>query len=351
MRIGMPLSYSAAGFMQTVDELVDYERAGLDIAWVAEAYTFDSVSQLGYIAAKTTTLGIGSGILNVYSRTPTLLAMTAAGLDAVSSGRFTLGLGASGPQVIEGFHGVKYDAPLGRSRETVDICRAVWRREKIDHHGTYYDLPLTPEKGGSGLGKPLKLINHPVRAQIPVVLAALGPKNVQLAAEVFDGWEPVFFYPEQAEAAFGKSLAAGAALRPAELAPLEIYADTHVAVTDSAESEQAAVQYVRDHLALYVGGMGAKGKNFYNELACRYGFDEAAEKVQDLYLSGQKAEAAAAVPEELVRGVALIGSEAEVKERVHAFAAAGVTVLNAKPLAATHEQRVADIATLVALSS
>jgi F420-dependent oxidoreductase-like protein len=351
MRIGMPLSYSAAGFTQTVDELVDYERAGLDIAWVAEAYTFDSVSQLGYIAARTSTLGIGSGILNVYSRTPTLLAMTAAGLDAVSSGRFTLGLGASGPQVVEGFHGVKYDAPLGRSRETVEICRAVWRREKIDHHGTFYDLPLTPEKGGSGLGKPLKLINHPVRAHIPVVLAALGPKNVQLAAELFDGWEPIFYYPEHADAAFGPSLAAGAALRPADLPPLEIYADTHVAVTTSAETEQAAVQHVRDHLALYIGGMGAKGKNFYNDLACRYGFAEAAEKIQDLYLSGRKDEAAAAVPDELVRGVALIGSEAEVKERVQAFSAAGVTVLNAKPLAATHEQRVADIATLVALSS
>jgi F420-dependent oxidoreductase-like protein len=351
MRIGMPLSYSTAGFLQTVEELVDYERAGLDIAWVAEAYTFDSVSQLGFLAARTTTLGIGSGILNVYSRTPTLLAMTAAGLDAVSGGRFTLGLGASGPQVVEGFHGVKYDAPLGRTREVVEICRSVWRREKVDHHGTYYDLPLTPERGGSGLGKPLKLINTPVRPQIPVVLAALGPKNVQLAAELFDGWEPIFFYPEQAQAAFGGALAAGAALRSPALAPLEICADTHVAITDSAEEELHALQQVRAHLALYIGGMGAKGKNFYNELACRYGFAEAAEKVQDLFLAGDKEQAAAAVPDELVRGVALIGSEAEVKERVQAFGAAGVSMVSAKPLAATHQQRVDDIATLKQLCS
>ncbi|MCU1602237.1 MAG: hypothetical protein JWO22_2946 [Frankiales bacterium] len=347
----MPLSYSSDGFVQTVEELLDYERAGLDLAWVAEAYTFDAVSQLGYLAARTTTLGIGSGILNVYSRTPTLLAMTAAGLDAVSAGRFTLGLGASGPQVVEGFHGLRYDAPLGRSRETVDICRQVWRREKVEHHGKHYDVPLTPERGGSGLGKPLKLINHPVRERIPVVLAALGPKNVQLAAELFDGWEPIFFYPEQAAAAFGEPLATGAALRPDDLDPLEIYADTHLAITDSAEQEQAALQQVRDHLALYVGGMGAKGKNFYHELACRYGFTEAADRVQELFLAGRREEAAAALPEELVRGVALIGSEADVKDRVQAFAAAGVTVLNAKPLAATHERRVADVAALRALTS
>ena len=351
MRVGMPLSYSASGFRRTVEELVDYERVGLDVVWLPEAYTFDSVSQLGYLAAKTTTVGIGSGILNVYSRTPTLLAMTAAGLDAVSEGRFTLGLGASGPQVVEGFHGIRYDNPLGRSREVVEICRSVWRREKVDAHGRFYDIPLTPERGGSGLGKPLKLINTPLRADIPVVLAALGPKNVALAAELFEGWEPIFYYPERAAEAFGAALADGTAKRSAALPPLEVYADTHVAVTDSPEEEDAALAKVRAHLALYVGGMGAKGKNFYNDLAVRYGFADAAEKVQELFLSGRKDEAAAAVPEELARGVALIGSEAVVKERVEAFRAAGVSVLNAHPLAATHEQRVRDVGVLKGLTA
>jgi len=350
MRVGMPLSYSAAGFTQTVTELVDFERAGLDLVSLPEVYTFDSVSQLGYLAAKTSTVGLYTGILNVYSRTPSLLAMTAAGLDAVSEGRFTLGLGASGPQVVEGWHGVRYDKPLARTREVVSICRKVWRRERLEHESELYHLPLGPEHGGSGLGKPLKLINHPYRPDIPVVLAALGPKNVALAAELFEGWEPIFFYPEHADAAFGEALAAGLALRDPALGPLDVMVDTHVLITDSQEQEDAAVQRVRDHLALYVGGMGARGKNFYNELAVRYGFGEAAATVQDLYLTGRKDEAAAALPEELVRGVALIGSEADVTARVRAFAAAGVTTLNANPLATEHAQRVRDVELLKAIA-
>lgn len=345
MRVGMPLAYSG-GFSETMDQLADYERAGLDVVYLPEAYTFDSVSQLGYIAAKTTTLEIASGILNIYSRTPSLLAMTAAGLDSVSGGRFTLGIGASGPQVVEGFHGVAYNAPLARTREVVQICRSVWRRDKVVHDGTHYHLPLDKEHGGTGLGKPLKLINHPVRERIPMVLAALGPKNVALAAELFEGWEPIFYYPERANEAFGGALAEGGALRDPALGTLQIIADTHVLITDDPELEAAALQRVRDHLALYIGGMGAKGKNFYNELARRYGFDEQAELVQELYLGGRKDEAAAAVPEDLVRGVALIGSEGRVKDRVAAFAASGVTTLNAVPLAGTHEQRVSDVARL-----
>jgi F420-dependent oxidoreductase-like protein len=350
MRIGMPMAYSG-GFAETVDELVDYERAGLDIVFVPEAYSFDSVSQLGYLAARTSSVEIASGILNIYSRTPTLLAMTAAGLDYVSGARFTLGLGASGPQVVEGFHGVPYEAPLARTREIVDICRKVWRREPVVHDGTRYHLPLSREHGGTGAGKALKLINHPVRERVPMVLAALGPKNVALAAELFEGWEPIFYCPEGAQAAFGDALSAGAARRAPELPPLDIVVDTHIAITENTEDRSAAEQRVREHLALYIGGMGGKGKNFYNDLACRYGFEEAAASVQDLFLAGRKQEAAAAVPDALVHGVSLIGPPGWVKERVAAFAESGATTLNAKPLGATHERRVRDVALLKELSS
>ncbi|MEU9064705.1 LLM class F420-dependent oxidoreductase [Streptomyces sp. NPDC048430] len=350
MKIGMPLSYSG-GFVETVAQLVEYEAAGLDLVLLPEAYSFDSVSQLGYIAAKTSRVEIASGILNIYSRTPALLAMTAAGLDYVSEGRFVLGIGASGPQVVEGFHGVKYDAPLGRAREVVEICRKVWRREPLQYNGKFYHLPLTAEHGGGGAGKALRLINHPVRADIPVVLAALGPKNVELAAELFDGWEPVFYVPERAEAAFGEALAAGRAKRQESLGPLQIVPGTWVAITEDAQEQAAVVQQVREKLALYLGGMGARGKNFYNDLAVRYGFGDAAKTIQDLYLDGRKAEAAAAVPEELVHGVALIGAPGWIKERVNAFAASGVTTLNAAPIGATHEQRLRMIARLKEFAS
>lgn len=338
----MPLAYSG-GFKQTVDELSDYEGAGLDIVFVPEAYTFDAVSQLGYLAARTGTVAIASGILNVYSRTPTLLAMTAAGLDSVSDGRFTLGLGASGPQVVEGFHGVPYTAPLARTREVVAICRQVWRRERVQHDGEHFHVPLTAEYGGSGLGKPLKLINTPVRERVPMVLAALGPKNVALAAELFEGWEPIFYFPERADAAFGDALREGLVRRSADLPPLDVIADTHLRICDNPTEVEQALAQVRRHLALYIGGMGARGKNFYNELAHRYGFGAAADAVQDLFLEGRTQEAALAVPDELVRGVSLIGSGAEVRERVEAFRAAGVGTLNARPLAGTHAERVKDV--------
>ncbi|NYI75535.1 LLM class F420-dependent oxidoreductase [Nocardioides panzhihuensis] len=350
MKIGMPMAYSG-GFNETVEELREFEAVGLDIVLLPEAYTFDSVSQLGFVAARTSTLEIATSILNIYSRTPSLLAMTAAGIDYVSDGRFVLGIGASGPQVVEGFHGVKYDAPLGRTREVVDICRQVWRREKVEHHGKHYDLPLTKEQGGTGLGKPLKLINLPVRSSIPIVLAALGPKNVELAAEICEGWEPIFYLPEAAGAAFGEALAAGAAKRPADLPPLQILVDTKVLISEDADVIAAGEQQVRDHLALYIGGMGAKGKNFYNDLAARYGFGDAAATIQDLFLSGKRAEAAGAVPPELVHGVALIGAPGHVAERVAAFAESGATTLNATPLAATHEGRVKDVALLKEFAS
>ncbi|HLU72851.1 MAG TPA: LLM class F420-dependent oxidoreductase, partial [Nonomuraea sp.] len=222
MRIGMTLNYSG-GFKETVTALADYEKAGLEIVFVPEAYSFDAVSQLGYIAAVTERLQIASGILPLYSRTPALLAMTAAGLDYVSDGRFTLGLGSSGPQVIEGFHGVPYTAPIGRTREVIEICRKVWRRERLEYQGRHYTLPL-PADQGTGLGKPLKLINHPVRPRIPIVIAAIGPKNVEMAAELAEGWEPIFYVPEKAGDVWGAALAAGKAKRDPELGELDVVA-------------------------------------------------------------------------------------------------------------------------------
>src|SRR4051794_35302264 len=225
--------------------------------------------------------------------------------------RYILGLGASGPQVIEGFHGVPYDAPIGRTREVVDICRAVWR-QPLHFDGKHYQIPL-PAGQGSGLGKSLKLINHPVRERIPVLLAALGPKNVELAAEIAEGWQPIFFLPEKASQVWGQPLAAGTAKRDPALGQLEVFAGPPLAIGDDVDGLR---EWVKPHLALYIGGMGAKGKNFYHTLAVKYGYGPQADRIQELYLAGEKALAATAVPDALVRDVSLIGSAAFVKERV-----------------------------------
>ncbi|MBY6312265.1 LLM class F420-dependent oxidoreductase [Rhodococcoides kroppenstedtii] len=344
MRIGMQLNYSG-GFEETVEEVGALERAGMDIAFVPEAYSFDAVSQIGFLAAKTSTIELASGIFQIYTRTPSLLAMTAAGLDYVSGGRFVMGIGASGPQVIEGFHGVKYDAPLGRTREIVDICRQVWRREKVQFDGKYYQIPLPADKG-TGLGKPLKLINHPVRESIPIVIASLGPKNVALTAEIAQGWEPIFFHPEKAESVWGDSLAEGKAKRDPALGELDVYASPTVAIGDDADQ---FLPWIKPQLALYIGGMGAKGKNFYNDLAVRYGYEAEAEKIHDLYLAGKKEEATAAVPDELVRSISLIGTESFVKERLAAFEAAGATTLNIHPIASDSAGRVKQVELLKSL--
>ncbi|WP_194829989.1 LLM class F420-dependent oxidoreductase [Nocardia sp. XZ_19_231] len=345
MRIGLSINY-AGGFKETAAEVADLERAGLDIAFVPEAYSFDAVSALGYLAAKTDRLHLASGILQLYTRTPTLTAMTAAGLDNVSDGRFILGLGASGPQVVEGFHGVPYDAPIGRTRELVEICRAVWRRERLEYQGKYYRIPL-PADQGTGLGKPLKLINHPVRERIPVVLAALGQKNVALAAEIAEGWQPFLFLPERADQVWGQSLAVGRAARDAALGELQVYAGPALAIGDNVE---ALRDQVKPQLALYIGGMGAKGKNFYHALATSYGYGPEADRIQELYLAGEKDVAASAVPDDLVRDISLIGSPAFVAERIGVFRAAGVNVLNVKPIGTTSSaERIVQIEKLRAL--
>ena len=308
----------------------DLEAAGIDMIWVAELYSFDAISILGFLAAHTERAELATGILPIYSRTPALTAMTAAGLDAVSGGRFVLGIGSSGPQVIEGWHGVPFDRPLTRTRELIDICRLVWRREKVVYDGDAYTLPLPPEEG-TGLGKPLKIINHPVRDDIPIYIASLGPKNVQLTAELADGWLPVFFMPEKAGDVWGDDLAAGAARRDPSRAPLEIVAGGTVAICDDATATRIR-DLGRPGTALYVGGMGARGRNFYNNVFQRYGYEEEAAKIQDLYLDGHKREAAALVPADYLERSSLAGDEGYVRERIAAYKAAGVTRLSINPV-------------------
>src|SRR3984885_9289592 len=329
MKIGLSLNYSG-GFKEAVDHVVELEKVGADIVLVAEAYSYDAVSQLGYLAAKTSTIELGSGVFPIYTRTPSLLAMTAAGLDYVSDGRFQLGIGTSGPQVVEGFHGLPFDAPLGRTREVVEICRQVWRRERVKYDGKHYQVPLPAERG-TGLGKPLQLINHPVREQIPISIAALGPKNVELTAEIANGWQPIFFYPEKAQAVWGEALAAGQARRDPALGPLDVMVGTSLAIGDDVDDR---LELLKPQLALYIGGMGAKGRNFYHNLATRYGFGEVADRIQELYLAGRKREAIDAVPDELVRGISLVGPRGFIAERLAAFNEAGVTTLLVSPVAA-----------------
>jgi len=327
MRIGIALDYSG-GFHEAVDRIVELEKSGIEVAVVAEAYAFDAISQLGYLAAKTRSVELASGVLPIYIRTPSLLAMTAAGLDYVSDGRFRLGIGTSGPQVIEGFHGVEFDAPIGRTREVVEICRQVWRRERVHYDGKHYQIPL-PEDRGTGLGKALQLINHPVRERIPISIAALGPKNVQLTAEIAEGWQPVFFHPENADAVWGESLRAGAAKRDPALGPMDVMVHASLAVGDNVDERLA---WVKPQLGLYIGGMGARGRNFYHSLATRYGYGEVADRIQELYLSGRKQEAIDTVPDELVRGISLVGPRGFIAERLVAFAEAGVTTMLVSPV-------------------
>ncbi|HEY1134166.1 MAG TPA: LLM class F420-dependent oxidoreductase [Nocardioides sp.] len=328
------------------DQVAAWEKAGLDSVWVAEAYGFDSPTLMGYLAAKTETVKIGSGILNIFSRTPGALLQTAAGLDNVSGGRAILGLGASGPQVIEGFHGLPYEKPLGRTREVVDIIRRGLRREPLENSGIV-NLPLTKEQGAvTGLGKPLKLLTKPERSTVPIWIAALGPKNVEHTAEYADGWIPHLFHPEKAKDVWGDALAAGGAKRPADLGPLQVMAGGMLAIGEGPETK-AALELARPMFALYVGGMGAKGKNFYNDVARAYGYEEEAEKIQDLYLSGKKKEAEALVPTEWLESANLVGPASYVKERLAAFEEAGVTDLNIMPATADPTATIAELKELI----
>jgi F420-dependent oxidoreductase-like protein len=334
-RLGITMDYSD-DFATVAADVVEFERVGADVVEVAEAYSFDAVSRLGYLAAITSTITLASGILPLYSRTPTLLAMTAAGLDSVSGGRFELGLGTSGPQVIEGFHGVPFATPLAHVRETVEICRSVWRRERVEHTGKAYTIPL-PADQGTGLGKPLKIINTPVRESIPIAIASLAPKAVAQTAEIANGWLPLFYHPEKAHLAWGDSLAAGAALRDPALGPLDTIVQVPLFIGDRVDP---LLDAYRARIALYVGGMGARSANFYNDLAVRYGYVDEAATVQELYLSGDKAAATAAVPDELLTSTSLIGTEAHVRGRLAAFAASGATTIVVMPLSPTTAGRI-----------
>jgi F420-dependent oxidoreductase-like protein len=327
MRLSSRLGYGD-GFVKSVERVVQLEEVGLDVVWVAEAYGFDAATRLGYLAARTKRVELASGILPIYSRTPALLAQTAAGLDEISNGRAILGLGASGPQVIEGWHGVPYDRPVQRMREIIEICRMVWRRQEVRYDGRAITLPLSNGQG-TGLGKALKILTHPVRDRIPIWIASMGEKSVELTAELAEGWLPIFFVPEKADAVWGKALRRGLAKRPPELGSLDIAAGGPLAIGDGLEGLR---ELARPQLALYIGGMGAREKNFYNDLARLYGYEQEALEIQDLYLSGQKKAAEAAVPSSLLDDLSLIGSAGYVKDRIAAFKAAGVTMLDVIPI-------------------
>ena len=336
MRISMLLSY-AGGFKEAVAEVQELEKAGLDVVWVPEAYSFDAPTAMGYLAANTERVVIASGILPIYTRTPSLLAMTAAGLDYLSDGRCMLGLGASGPQVIEGFHGVPYTAPVGRIREIIDICRTVWQRERVQHMGKYYQVPL-PQDQGTGLGKPLKLINHPIRDDIPIAIASLGPASVAMTAELADAWLPAFYTAEAAQDVWGEALAAGAAKRDPDRGPLEVFAGGMVAIGEGLEHLR---DLARPQAALYIGGMGARSKNFYNDIFAKSGYEAEARQIQDLYLAGEKQAAEAAIPDEYLAHSSLVGPDGFVRERLHALKKSGVSSLNVGLAGQTRAERVA----------
>jgi F420-dependent oxidoreductase-like protein len=318
VKLGLSLGYAPPGtnpadLFPLVEEA---ERLGFDSVWVAEAWGTDAVSVLGWLAARTERIKLGSAIMQIPGRTPANAAMTAATLDLLSGGRVLLGLGTSGPQVVEGWHGQPWGKPLGRTREYVEIVRAALRREVVEPAGAHYRIPWDGD-GATGLGKPLKLMLRPLRAEIPIYLAALGPKNVALAAEIADGWLPIFLAPERFADAFGPSLADARD-------DFEIAATASVLVGDDVAALRDAL---RPHVALYVGGMGAKGRNFYNALVRRYGWEAEAERIQELYLAGKRREAIAAVPDELVDSVSLVGPKERIAERLEAWRETPVTTL------------------------
>ncbi len=319
MKLGLNLGFLTSSNPNPVPLALEAEKLGYDSVWVAEAWGSDAVSLLSWVGASTARIALGTAILQIPSRTPALTAMTAATLDRLSGGRLLLGLGVSGPQVVEGWHGVPYGKPLARTRETVEIVRLVLARdEPLVFRGESYAIPVE----GSELGKPLKLMMSPLRKNVPIYLAALGPKNVALAAEIADGWLPVFYSPFHA-GVFREALDAGFAKR-AGAKPFDIAPGVIVAIGSDLEE---CFDSVRPQLALYVGGMGAPGKNFYNDIACRYGYEKEAASIQVLYLQGKKKEAIAAVPSALVDEVALCGPKERIRDRLQAWEEAGVSTL------------------------
>lgn len=324
MRLGLMLGYSGARLELPIELVQEADRAGVYAVWTAEAYGSDAVTPLTWLGALTQNIHLGTAIMQMPARTPAATAMTAMTLDQLSGGRFLLGLGLSGPQVVEGWHGQPYGKPLAKTREYVSIVRTILKREQpLVHNGEHYQIPYQGADA-TGLGKPLKSILHG-RADMPIYLAAIGPKNVQLAAEIADGWLPVFFAPRCYDAVFKEQIDAGFAKSGKTLASFDIAPTVRVEVGDDLDACRAKV---KPHLALYVGGMGAKDKNFYHDLVMRYGYGEAADKIQELYLAGKKAEAIAAVPDALVDDVALCGTKERIKDLLQMWQASPITTLN-----------------------
>src|SRR5436309_1997174 len=322
MKLALTLEYSGARMSLDIERILELERLGYDSVWSAESYGSDAVTPAAFIAARTTRIHVGTGIMQMAGRTPAATATTAMTLDALSGGRFRLGLGVSGPQVVEGWHGQAFGKPLQRTREYVEIVRAIFRREKpLEYSGEYYQIPY---KGAdaTGLGKPLRSILHG-RADLPIYLAAVGPKNVALAAEIADGWIPIFFSARRA-GMFREWLAEGFKARGGAPARFDVMPMVAVVVGDDVAACRAVV---KPRLALYVGGMGARGRNFYNDIARRYGYEDAAKRVQDLFLGGRRDEAAAAVPDALVDEVALCGPVARIREQLAEWKSSGITTI------------------------
>jgi F420-dependent oxidoreductase-like protein len=317
--------------LEPISMAQEAERLGYDSAWAAEAWGTDCVTVLAWLGATTERIKLGSAIMQIPGRTPALTAMTAATLDLLSGGRFLLGLGTSGPQVVEGWHGQPWGKPLLKTREYVEIVRTALRRELVEHHGEHYDIPFG---NGTGLGKPLKLMARPLRADIPIYLAVMGPKAVAQAFEIADGWLPIFWSPEKAPAAFGHIISTARE-------GFDIAATAPVILTDDLESGR---EFLRPYYALYIGGMGARGKNFYNDLATRYGYGAAAKRVQDLYLDGNKRDAAAAIPDSFIDEVALVGPKERLAERLEAWRESGATTLLASTLQPEALRALAEIA-------
>ncbi len=328
MRLGINFGYQdwGTGVTAAVQTAKHAESLGYHSVWTAEAYGTDAITPLTWLMANTETLNFGSAIMQMPARSPAMTAMTAATLDLMSGGRFLLGLGLSGPQVVEGWHGEAYGKPLGKTREYVDIVRTILKREgPLEHHGAHYDIPYNGPDA-TGLGKPLKIIVHPRRADIPIYLAAIGPKNVELTAEIANGWLPIFFSPTRFRETYGPAIDAGFAKAGdgKSLADFDVAPTATVIVGDDLDLLRS---FVKPMAALYIGGMGARGKNFYNDLACRYGFEDAAKTIQDLYLDGNKKDAIAAVPDELVDEIALIGPKERIADRLEAWKESGITTL------------------------
>jgi len=316
MRLGFYMGYAPPGTspLEPIALAQEAERLGYDSAWAAEAWGTDAVTVLAWLAATTSTIKIGSAILQMPARTPANTAMTAATLDLMSGGRFLLGLGTSGPQVVEGWHGEPWGKPLAKTREYIEIVRAALRRETLEFQGEHYSVPYRGADA-TGLGKPLKLMMRPHRAEIPIYLASLRRRSVELATEIADGWLPIFFSPERARQTFPV---------PFEREGLDIAPAVPAVLMDDVET---ARDVLKPYYALYVGGMGARGKNFYNELAREYGFEEAAQRIQDLFLDGKQRDAAAAVPDELVDELALVGPRERIGERLEAWKESGATTM------------------------